>query len=225
MPTEKQNIKLAQLPRWGTLLLDTPWVEIVAELWKIGKKIARGLSNEGIYEVLDYETTLELHDSKGKKATLKKREKVRFLQDNILAYQDQAWGDGQILIDYRCTPGKPVDRYKPGKKTYILISLREVKNRGDVDIFNIEWGIRDGFSRDKELWETEIRHRTKRLKTQIIFPKSRPPRNISIVEGMRQRTRALGKNAIVQLPDGRWMASWETRQPRLYEQYSLQWEW
>jgi hypothetical protein len=30
---------------------------------------------------------------------------------------------------------------------YILISLREVKNRGDIDEFNIEWGVRDSFLR------------------------------------------------------------------------------
>jgi hypothetical protein len=32
------------------------------------------------------------------------------MQDNVIAYQDQAWGDGEILLNYRCTPGTPVDR-------------------------------------------------------------------------------------------------------------------
>jgi len=164
--TTKSNL----IPRLMTILLGLPWPEILGELWKFGRKVMRGLANEGMYEVLEYETTLELHDPKGKKSTLKKREKVRYLQDNIIAYQDQAWGDGEILIDYRCTPGEPVDRYKPGRKTYILISLREVKHRGDVDVFNIEWGIREGFMRDRELWETEIRYRTKRLKVKVILP-------------------------------------------------------
>ena len=208
-----------------TILLGLPWPEILGELWKFGRKVMRGLANEGMYEVLDYETTLELLDRKGKQASLEKREKVRYLQNHILAYQDQAWGDGESLIDYRCTPGEPVDRYKPGRKTYILISLREVKHRGDVNVFNIEWGIREGFIRDRELWETEIRHRTKRLKVKVIFPESRPPKKVSLVEGMRQRTRALGENTKVRLPDGRWQVTWETRQPRLYERYSLQWEW
>ena len=185
----------------------------------------RGLANEGMYEVLEYETTLELHDPKGKKATLKKREKVRYLQDNIIAYQDQAWGDGEILIDYRCTPGKPVDRYQPGKKTLILISRREVKHRGDVDTYNIEWGIRKGFTRTKELWETEIKHRTKQLKIQVIFPKIRPPLQVSLIEGLRQRTRILNGDQLKKLPDGRWLVTWETYRPRLYECYILRWEW
>ena len=55
--------------------------------------------------------------------------RVRYLQDHILAYQDYAWGDGEILRNYRCTPGTPVDLYRLGHITYILISRREVKNR------------------------------------------------------------------------------------------------
>lgn len=206
-------------------LLGLPWPEIVGKLWKVSRKIMRGLSNEGMYEVLDYETTLELLDSKGREATLRKREKVRYLQDNIIAYQDQAWGDGEILINYRCKPGKPVDQYQPGKKIYILISLQDVKNRGDVDVFNIEWGIRNGFTREKELWETEIRHKTNRLRIQVIFPESRPPRSASVIEGIRQKSYPLGDKDRVQLTDGRWLISWEKYSPRLYEQYSIQWEW
>ena len=74
-----------------------------------------------------------MEDQEGKSATFKKREKVRYLQDGVIAYQDQAWGDGQILVGYRCSPGTPVDRYRSGHKTYILISRREVKNKGEID--------------------------------------------------------------------------------------------
>ena len=57
-----------------------------------------------MYEVLEYESTLELKDRGGKRAAFKEPEKVRCLQGNIIAYQDQAWGDGGILVNYRCTP-------------------------------------------------------------------------------------------------------------------------
>ena len=39
---------------------------------------------------------------------------MRYLQDNIIAYHDQTWDDGDILLDYRCTPGTAVDRYRLG---------------------------------------------------------------------------------------------------------------
>ena len=70
-------------------MLDLPWPEIVGELWKYGRKVMRGFSNEGMYEVLEYESTLELIDQEGKKVTFKKGVKVHYLQDNVIVYQDQ----------------------------------------------------------------------------------------------------------------------------------------
>ena len=117
--------------------MDFSWLEALGDVWEFLRKVMQGLSFEGMYEVLEYESTLELKDREGKRATFKKREKVRYLQDNIIAYQDQAWGDGEILLDYRWAPGTPVDRYRSGYKTHILISRRGVKNKGDVDEFNL----------------------------------------------------------------------------------------
>jgi hypothetical protein len=138
-----------------------------------------------MYKVLEYESTLELKDCKGKKALFKKCKKVRYLQDNIIAYQDQAWGDWEILLDYRCTPGAAVDFHRPAHKTYLLISLREVKNRGDVDEFNIQWQIHNGSKRSQESWETEVSHSTGRVKVQVVFPKSRPPLRATLTEDTR----------------------------------------
>jgi hypothetical protein len=209
----------------GSLFLRFPWIEVLTEAWKSGRKILRGMANEGMYEVLEYESTLEIRDIKGQYAFFRKRQKVRYLQNSIIAYQDQAWGDGEILLNYRCTPGRPVDRYRPGHKTYILISLHDVKNHGDVDEFKVEWGIRKGFLRNKELWETEVSHRTKHMKIQVIFPKNRPPIRAALIESLHRRTKPLDQDSISQQPDGRWILSWETNKPNLNERYILQWEW
>jgi len=76
------NLKIPML----TFALDIPWFELLGRIWKIGRKIVRGLSHEGIYEVLDYECQLELKDRKGNLATIQKREKVRYLQDYITLF-------------------------------------------------------------------------------------------------------------------------------------------
>ena len=207
------------------LFINVPWLDILAQAWKIARKLWHGLANEGMYEVLEYESRLELMDKKGKRAKFTKREKVRYLQDNIIAYQDIAWGDGDILVNYRCTPGSVVDRYRPGHKTFLLISLRESKRRGDEDEFNMEWGIRDGFLRAQELWETEIRHRTKELKVHIIYPKSRPPRRVWLEENIRRKRHDLDKDTMRELPDGRWHVTCKINKPRLNERYRLHWAW
>ena len=137
MGTKEQNIQ-ANIPRWGAILLNLPWIQVAGELWKIGRKMWRGYANEGVYEVLDYEATLELLNKKGTQAAFQKRLRVRYLQDNIIAFQDSAWGDGEILVNYKCIPGIAVDKYRSGFKTHVLLSLRKIKNRGDIDEFNIK---------------------------------------------------------------------------------------
>lgn len=207
------------------LLLSLPWLNILAKTCKLFRTLWRGLADEGMYEVLEYESTLELLDQYGQRARFQKREKVRYRQNNILAYQDQGWGDGRSLLGYKCSPGVVVDQYRPGQKTYTLISLRESKQRGDRDEFHISWRLKDAFLRSQEQWETEVSHRTRQLLVRLIFPKARPPVRVWVGEYVRRRTRLLGDSAVQRLPDGRWQVEWPTKHPRLHERYTLKWEW
>lgn len=202
-----------------------PWFEVAGEAIRIGRQVISGLATEGTYEVLDYGIRLELKDSEGKRALVQKRESVKYLQNNIIAFQDQAWGDGKILLNYRCKPGVPVDKYRSGYKTQILISLREVKNRGDIDEFNIQWGISRGFLSPTGFWGTDVDHKTAVIKVEVIFPQGRPPLKASVLEKNLQRINTISKNRFTYLPDGRCLLSWEMSKPRRYEQYILRWEW
>ena len=91
MPDGSNSLSFSRL---ASLL---PWSQIFADLWELGKQAFNRLAARGIYQVLEHESTLELLDIKGKKATFHKRQKARYLQGNILAYQDQALDDGKIL--------------------------------------------------------------------------------------------------------------------------------
>jgi len=121
MPDEKRNDNQSLLDKMITVLLRLLRLEVLGDVWKMIQKVSLRQPDQGMYEVLEYESTLELKDRGGKRATFKKREKVCYLQNNVIAYQDQAWGDGEILVNYRCTPGAPVDRYRSSHKTYKLI--------------------------------------------------------------------------------------------------------
>jgi hypothetical protein len=127
-----------------------PLGSILLDLLKLVGSALSGTPSQGMYEVLEYESTMGLLDGRGERARFSKRQKVRYLQDNIIAYQDQTWSDGEILLKYRCSPGVPVDRYRPWQKPYILISLWEVKHRGDVDEFHIQWQMRKCFLHEQE---------------------------------------------------------------------------
>lgn len=215
-PIQDQLLQIIKKLPWGTLLIK------VFDLMTSSKPPEPLI---GLYEVLEYESTLELKNSSGSRATFSKRQKVRYLQDNIIAYQDQAWGDGQILLGYRCTPGVAVDRYPLGHKTMVLISLREMKSKNSIDEFHIVWGINNGFLQTEEQWETEISHPTRRVKINILFPKSRGPEKITVIESGQQRSSPLPNDSIRRLPDGHWLASWEIVAPRIHERYVLKWTW
>jgi hypothetical protein len=180
---------------------------------------------EGMYEILDYDTTLELLDPKGKLATLKKRQRVRFLQNNVIAFQDYAWGDGQIFADYRCSPGVEVDRYQEGDRWNILISLRETKNSGDIVDFYIERTVRSSFTKAEEWRQVEIRHKTKRLKISIVFPRERHCQRAVLLRRSQPGTTILGPEHFTKLPDGRQMLTWEAKRIGRFEIYTIRWRW
>ena len=207
---------------FGTSMMALPG--LLTWLWKMIRDITKKYSKKGMYEVLDFQTKLTIHDPKGKSANLTKYEKVRFLQDNIIAYQDQAWGDGKIFMNYRCSPGVPVDTYRVGQKTYILISLRASKTKGEITEFNIQWKMKNGFLDPTGFWCTDISHSTSHIKIQVIFPKSRPPQKVVIVETNGQKEKSLEKG-ISLLPDKRSQITWEKYNPRLYEHYVMKWIW
>lgn len=158
-------------------------------------------------------------------AIFHKRQQVRFMQDNIIAFQDYAWGDGEIFADYRCSPGVTVDRYQDGDRWNILISLRETKSRGDTTDFRIERTIIDGFVQQDEWYQAEIRHPTRRLRMAVIFPKERPCQRAILQERKRHRTLVLGPERFHELADGRQLLEFETTQVRHLEMYTLRWTW
>src|SRR5258706_7436437 len=203
-------------------LLDSHLTTILSFLWRLGKKILRERISPSDYEILEYDAQLELLDDEGKHAIFAKRERVRFLQNNIIAYQDLAWGVGNIFASYSCTPGVAVDCYREGHRHRILISLRETKNRGDTTEFHIRREITDGFTAAVEDFQHEINHVMQRASLSLIFPETRHPRIVRLIEQNSTRSMILGAKYRRQLPDGRLQITWTTQHPRLFEAYILQ---
>jgi len=213
---------------WLRTLLLGDLSHLVEELIDIALILIQRLNwrrPQGIYQALDHDATLELVDPQGKRAVVRRRKSIRFLQDYVVAFWDTAWGDGDLFTEYECSPGTPVDRFKEGSRHYTLISLQEVKRRGDVLHFRIRRVIKNGFLRSHESWETDILHETKRLRVAIIFPRERPCTKANLVQQNQNRTRRLGVEHLRTLEDGRQILEWEVHHPRLHERYLIKWTW
>lgn len=89
-------------PLWQKLLRysSLEWLTLLPDLYQLIQRWLKGQRHEGLYEILDYELTLELLDPQGETAVFKKRQHVKFLQNNVIAFEDYAWGDGEIFADY-----------------------------------------------------------------------------------------------------------------------------
>ena len=148
----------------------------LANLLDAVRRLRDKIGYHGTYEILDYDATLGIKDPQSKKAVLTRRQVVRFLQDNVVAFHDHSWGDGRLFAKYPCQLGVPVDFYEDGSMHNVLISLRETEDRGGVLEFWIERVIRNGFVEKAEWLEMEIDHLMRKLKLSIIFPKKRPCR-------------------------------------------------
>ena len=203
----------------------TGWLMLVADLYVLLRHLWPSKQSQGMYEILDYDITLELADHKGETAIVKKQQRVKFLQDEIISFPDYAWGDGKIFADYQCSPGVVVDKYQEGDRWNILISLRETKHSGDTEEFYIERTVKHGFTKSEENLQTEIRHQTKRLKETIIFPRNRRCQRAVLLQRSLHRTTELGPEHFNDLPDGRQMLTWETEKIKRFEIYTIKWKW
>ena len=200
-------------------------IPILSDMYQWGKSSIQKLRKPGMYEVLDYKSTLEIMDPRGMVGKFQKSERVRFLQDNVIAIQDQVWGFNKNIFDYKCSPGEPVDFYESGHKTFVVISLREIRSKNDEVDLNMQWYLKGDPIGKLGSWETYINQYTRKITLNIIFPSERPPIRIWVNEGNKKRIIELGKKALSQLPDKQWQLTWDKKNPVMHETYTLAWEW
>lgn len=201
------------------------WISIVLDLIESIQTYVKRTSPEGLYEYLKYEFELELLDTRGRRARLTKHARVKFLQNNVIAFEDYAWGDGNVLASYSCSPGYVVDRYREGNRWNVLISLRESKQQNDIQDFYIESKLENALMGKEEWCQIEMQHRTRFAKIAVIFPKKRHCSEAVFVERTQNRTTHLDWRNFTVLADGRQLLSWENIEPRLFETYTVKWTW
>lgn len=222
MPVLADNPSTSDLLSFLSLLLNSTFLHSlmsqVLNYWNASRF-------RGTYKVADHQIVLDLTTASGGIAIYTKRQRVTFLQDNVFAIQDQAWGDGNIFADYICSPGVAVDRYKEGYRWKILISLRRTYNRGETEQFSIERTVTEGFTTPIGNFQTQVDHPTQDLTMSVIFPESRHPTSVTIIEQNAKRTYLLGKEDMIPLSGGRMQYQRHVHKPHLYESYILRWEW
>ncbi len=219
----QQAVSIPEIVTLVSWLLSKDMLNVAISLLKLIKPSVTGLLKApGPYEVLNYKATLEIKDIGGHNAIYTRRERVRFLRDNISTLYDYGWGDGQSFASHSVRPGRIVDRQSIGPRYKTTIALPSPKNRGDLLTFSIRRLVRDALI-DRKCWlEAEIYHKMERMTLMVIFPKERAVKKAHIIAQQAQTTIPV---TVTVDKAGRQNLRYSVHGPKAGERYTLQWDW
>jgi hypothetical protein len=180
---------------------------------------------QAVYDVLRYQTSLELLDPQGQVAIIHHEQTLRVLQNGVVGLYHQVWGDGELFADYAVAPGVVGDRFRLGSRHITLISLREVKNRGDIVRLRIRRKVVGGWTHAEEWLETQVNHQLRSLRVSVLFPAVRPPREVSLMAEAAGTSHGLDRRHWHRDARGRVVLVWRKRRPPVGEIYLLRWRW
>ena len=92
MPDSNRNDDHGLLDKSITALSGLPWFELLGKAWQLARKALQARSYRGMYEVLEHETTLELKDRAGTRASFEKEALLESRQEGAhREFASSAW--------------------------------------------------------------------------------------------------------------------------------------
>lgn len=193
---------------------------LILDSRRLAHRLVPGGAVGSPYEIFDYRAVLVLDDPKGRRATFRRTQRVRFLQDGVAAIMDHLWGDGVILVDYHNTAGMIVESFKDQGTRHLVVDLKRPMARGEVFTFDVKRTAMEGFTEADEWLETTIDHPVQQYEQLIVFPQQRPCQRAELVMGekvvpLEPGTLASGQTTIkVAIP-----------RPHADTPYVIRWRW
>jgi hypothetical protein len=171
------------------------------------------------YDVLDYQGVLTIHDTAGMRATVERRQYVRFLQNGVSAILDHMWGTG-ILAYYENSAGKIGPSFLDAGRRHLMVNLRRQMAKGDRLRFVVRRVVMASFLDSHGWLETAIDHPVRNFGQTVIFPKGRPCQ-----EAVLQLEDELFELPIHELPDGRTTIRFQAPYPDPEPICLVRWLW
>jgi len=172
------------------------------------------------YDVLDYQSTLTLHDKRGMYAGFERRQVVRFVQDGVSAILDHMWGDGVLVTDYDTDAGVVADVIRDNGRRHLVLDLKRRAREGQVLAFRTRRTAMAAFTADDEWLETTIDHPVQRLRPRIVFPRARPCRQALLQSDGQSMALPIQRHA-----DGSTQVDVVIPRPQAHVPYTIRWSW
>lgn len=175
------------------------------------------------YENLSLSIELELCDRKGKKAILRRTQRVRFLAEETGVVRDVFWGNGRALAGYVVDGAERLAVRTEGSKQVVLLGLRTSAAKGESVTVRTERTILGAFERDEGYLETLVERETKRIRLSVLFPSGRQPTEVwleATPPTINSRRLAVRLTSL-----DRGVATWGTENPKRLVTYRMRWTW
>ena len=202
-------------------------LELDERAWKRVVGIGRQLIGRGepqqSYENLSLAVELELCDVRGRRAVIRRKQRVRFLSDEAGVVRDVIWGEGETLAGYRVEGAKKLSVRQEGSKKVVLLGLPANPAKGASVTLKTERIIRGGFRPDEGYLEVVVERPTRRLRLSVLFPRGRPPKHARVETS--PPALAAHPVALRLTADGRTYATWPVVEPKHLVTYRVCWSW
>jgi hypothetical protein len=201
-----------------SLLLIAERIVVIAKSAKLLRAQAPRFSYENTYLAL----TLDLRDSRGKRALITRKQSVRFLTEEAGVLTSPGWGDGSQLKDFHVAGAEWLGTRSDGPRKVVLLALsRRSSKDARFTVITRETAL-NSFLKATEYFEARVERPTTRLSLKVLFPKGRPPAEAYLS--------ATGLDAPQKLPvrlgpDGRASLSWSAAKLAPDATCSLRWSW
>ena len=185
--------------------------------------MAERLTGRLSYENLALDYVFDIRDPGGRRATIKRRQRVRFRVEDSGVIRDLVWGEGNPLAGYAVVGARCAGVRQEGSKRVVLLALPRKPSRGDQATVATSRTVRDPAVGPAGYAESWVERPTAKLSLKVVFPRSRPPTEahlVTVPTSSDSRRLKLRYGS-----DGRPYLSWRKRKPHTFTTYSMRWAW
>ena len=170
-----------------------------------------------LYETITFDSRLEIGEE-GRIAHFLRRQRVRFLEDDVTIFLDRVWGDGVLFASYDTGSTRIIDAFPTRRgELVVLLGLPRPFRKGETFEVVTERKIFGAFTDQNAYWELTMSAPTQTLSLDV---SDRGSRGTNAVYVAAPRLRGLDV-----VRHGKHSLRLKVDSPSLYVPYRLEWRW
>jgi hypothetical protein len=122
------------------------------------------------YQTIKFSGRLKILDPLKQVATFTRRQRIRFLEDNVAIFFDRVWGDGVVFAGYSAPGLRILEPFKTFKGYIVPLALPRLFSKGEIFEVVTQRKIVGAFYETDGYWETAMSTPTDLVNISVITP-------------------------------------------------------